>query len=149
LENSVLRIRGNRFGKEACFIIVLTKGNTMQPFYWIGLMLLLGAAPVLSQAQVPENKPGRPFRYYQPGLHDSLRIFSPPRRPGSLAFPGKIKPDYKFNNRDPRFHSALPLPGGMPTYQPAVRDKMPVVKPDSLVKYHLRIKPIRGGKTYQ
>jgi hypothetical protein len=62
---------------------------------------------------------------------------------------GKIKKDFKFNKREPDFHSAFPAPDGMPTFRPTVRERMPVVKPDSTVKYHLRIKSIPGGKTYK
>jgi hypothetical protein len=57
--------------------------------------------------------------------------------------------DFNFNNRGLDFHRALPAQRGMPTYRPPLRDKMPVLKPDSTIEYHLRIKPLKGDKAYK
>ena len=107
------------------------------------LVVLVMAAPAFSQGKAPGNGNGFIFRYYKPGLYDSLR--APSFRKYGLPWkvPGRINQAYKFNNRGLEFHSA------MPTFKPQVRDKMPVVKPDSTVKYHLRIKPIPGGQRYK
>ena len=107
------------------------------------MMLVVLAAPAFSQGKAPGNGNGFTFRYYKPGLYDSLkssyfRKYGAPRK-----VPGRINQAYKFNNPGLELHSA------MPTFKPQVRDKMPLVKPDSTVKYHLRIKPIPGGQRYK
>ena len=103
------------------------------------LVVLVMAAPAFSQGKAPVKGNDFPFRYYKPGLYDSLKFFSFPKHGIPWQVPGRKNQAYEFNNPDLRFHSA------MPTFKPQVRDKMPVVKPDSTVKYHLRIKPIPGG----
>jgi hypothetical protein len=119
----------------------------MKAVYMIGLLILLGAIPALSQAKGPVAKPGFPFRYYKPGLYDSLRFLPLPQHPGS--WPGRIHQEFKFNSPDLRFHGALPSPGGMPAFRPVIRDRMPVMKPDTLVHYQLRVKPIPQGRIYK
>ena len=116
----------------------------MKTLPWIMMLVVQTmAVPAFSQGKAPGNGNGFTFRYYKPGLYDSLR--APSFRKYGLPWkvPGRINQAYKFNNPDLRFHSA------MPTFKPQVRDKMPVVKPDSTVKYHLRIKPIPGGQRYK
>jgi hypothetical protein len=111
-------------------------------YIFMGLVLL-GGSPVFSQSGPPGNNPGFPFRYYNPPTTDSLQSFSFPKGPGPFNLAEKMDLDFSFKNWDLKFHSA------MPTFKPLLRDKMPVVKPDSTVKYHLRIKPITGGQIYK
>ena len=140
-------------------------------------MVILGAAPAFSQAKEPDKKPDRHFRYYKPAYVDSLKFFSFPGHPDFSNRSGKMKRDFNFNprqlermerdfkfdnrgfeqmerdfnfnNRGLDFHRALPAQRGMPTYRPPLRDKMPVLKPDSTIEYHLRIKPLKGDKAYK
>jgi hypothetical protein len=121
----------------------------MKTIYVLGLLLFLGATPAFSQTREPGTRPGFPFRYYKPGWGDSLQFPALPGHPGLPALPDLRHRDLKFRPRQPGFFGALPGRGEMPVHRPLVRDKMPVARPDSSVKYHLRIKAIPDKRTPQ